>query len=144
MSALRRSLSITVILIWRAFQGFVLIPSTVVGSILLCLFLLGERPVQVLLESYYQQPKLAQRAPAVGHTYIKECSLRASSDDPLVISKCLEYRLKEVPLALAIERDVVLLKAFYWPQVFIGLVILLVLYPGRRFLGMSPLPRSLT
>lgn len=133
-----RSLSIALILTWRAFQGFVLIPSTVVGSILLCLFLLGERPVQVLLEGYYQQTNLAERAPTTGHTFIKECHLRETSVDPLVISRCLEYRVKEVPLALAIDRDLGILQALYWPQVFIGFVILIGLYPGRRFLGISP------
>lgn len=128
------------VILWRVFQIMVVVPSSVVGGLLLIYALNGHSPVMELVTSIHDWAEMSVRPAPAGMILIAGCSQthEDSATDNGVIRPpvlCKSSEAKAIPVDEYARSVSLTVRIIY--SVLLGLAFIFVItaYPGRRFVG---------
>lgn len=138
----RTWLTVTAYLLWRTFQAMVVIPASVLGALWLFAVLTGEAPAHDLLKALYDIAETDVRPAAPGHVFQEQCleserALGAPPPEPPGHVRCKALVRRQVPVDEAIGDTTRSLAAIYVVLLLCAFGGLLMLRPGRSFVGLS-------
>lgn len=130
----RNHIKIAMIAAWRAAQVFVVIPASLACALVIGLAILGKSPVESTVSAIYEWAETSVRpAPAGAVLVCDNENAGASGIKRPVI--CDPGTRKVVPAAEAVKAASDNLVLLYWIAVVISFGVLMVVRPGRQFVG---------
>jgi preprotein translocase subunit SecG len=145
---LRRYTRVAMFILWRAFQVMVVIPSSVIGCLLLIYTLNGHSPMMELVTDIRDWAEMSIRPAPAGMVLTEECVPKFQPEDRSgeetvikpVLCESLEGKL--VPFdeyALGMSRGA---RNIYFFLMGMAFACVVLAYSGRRFIGLSEQPVS--
>lgn len=133
----RKYIVIALFIAWRTIQSTVVIPASIVAAVLLSLIVAGKAPVQEAVIGLHHWAETAVRPAPAGTILVTECTTpeTTTSIKPPVL--CDSTRPKIVPIDDAAKSVAGRLTTLYWMLVVMSVGVLLMVRPGRKFLGLN-------
>lgn len=138
---IRTRLTVTAYLLWRTFQTMVVIPASILGALWLFAVLTSEAPAHDLLKALYDIAETDVRPAAPGHVFQGRCldperALGAQPPEPPGHVRCKAWVRHQVPIEQAIGHTTRALAAIYLVLLLCAFGGLVLLRPGRSFVGL--------
>ena len=134
-------LAVTLVLAIRFIQIFAVVPSSIIGILVLWGHLSGAMPVRGLVEGAHVWAGEAYRGASEGMLWhpvcrdLPEASAQAGEIRPVAV--CKESFREEIAVSAVVGETVRTLSAIYLVLVIASVPLVLAAYPGRRFFGLS-------
>ena len=121
---------------WRAVQVFIVIPASLIGTLLVGLAIMGEAPVESTVLAVYEWAETSVRPAPAGAVLVANCGNESASASGIKRPvTCNPAAPKVVPAADAAKAASDQLLTLYWCVVAISFGLLMVVRPGRQFFG---------
>ena len=123
------------VILWRAFQIVVVVPSSIVGGLLLIYALNGHSPVIELVTFVHGWAETSVRPAPAGMVLIEDCTQNSATDKgaikPPVL--CGSSEMKAIPVDEYAQNADLTVRVIYVVLVGMAFVLVVALYPGRQF-----------
>ena len=128
------------VVLWRVFQIVVVVPSSIVGGLLLIYALNGHSPVIELVTGVHDWAEMSVRPAPAGMVLIVGCNLmhEDSATDKGAIRPpvlCKSSEAKPIPVDEYARSVNLTVRVIYGVLLGLAFVVVVAAYPGRRFVG---------
>lgn len=132
-------------IVWRMIQTLIVIPSTIIATIFFVSVVSGENTTHEIITGFYDFAENSVRPAQPGHVIHRECAdqpqpppentLRQSTkyDSPV---HCQSFKNTEVLITDEVVNATAMIRTLYWVLVGTSFTVLVLLYPGRPFIGL--------
>jgi hypothetical protein len=128
----RKYFTVSFFILWRIFQSVVIIPATLVGSVLFVMAITGQAPDKTVIEEIYHFAEINVRPAHAGTVITYECATPENKNKPSITpTLCDKTNPIELPIPIAIEREIVFLRYLYVIFVIVSAGGLLIFRLGK-------------
>ena len=116
----------------------VVVPASIIGTVVVVFALLGEAPVRVVVEGVYEYADHEVRRASPGAVISKECLTSLPAEEVLrrPAPICGDPREVEVPISTAVDSTLHTLTTLYVVLLALSVMWVVSMHPGRRFIGL--------
>ncbi|MGP9509128.1 hypothetical protein ACT3R2_08875 [Halomonas sp. AOP43-D1-39] len=124
-------------LTWRLAQALVIFPGAILAIVLSAGVVLGMEPVRTTVEGIMQYAENNVRPASEGYALSVPCTVPELGEGPQPI-RCDATEAVEVPISEIVDNTMVTIFKFYFVLVAFSFLVLVFMYPGRKYLGLTP------